>query len=367
MTSVFNHYQGVSAEGSLQQGLDDSLRALQLLLRQRAALPTEPSTAFPEPDLDRLVTEPVRSQPGLVASPGQPLQTSARRNDNPDPQRAGLETQVVAQTAAVLAEAYGDQGSYQAQNYRVETIQPRTGPARYSLYDREDHRILSFDRAGTDISIRDDQLSEAHKADFLEAAQTLDQQGLPETPQQASQVLGAMGPASSRAEYRERVTRSAEQRQGRDAFATTVKPTVQQAHRQEQAKTPVTPHDLAEWRMASVTLGRPAMQVTAIEAQGQRAAQLSGAASFSQLYDRDPQAPLSLQLAPEHRARMDQDLAQFRALVQEKGPGFVKDLYQLQSQSKTPVPIQDNAQLGNVAPPGSAAKAAPQRSSGRER
>lgn len=362
MTSVFNHYQGPSAEGTLQQGLDDSARAaleaLRALLRQRDAVSLP--EAFPQPDLQAIAaaqTQPMDpAQPGLVASPSQPLQTTARRNDDPDTQRAGLETQVVAQTAAVLEEAYGTQGSYQAQNYRVATLKPQTGPTRYSLYDRHDQRILAFERDGTEISIRDDQLSEAHKADFLKAAQTLDHQGLPETPEQAREVLGAMGPASSRAEYQDRVTRTAQQHQATDAFATTAKPTPQQARQQEQAKAPVTAHDLAEWRMASVTLGRGANQVQRIEAHAQTTAQLSGAADFNQLYQRDKQAPLALQLDPQQRATLDRDLTQFRDLVKERGPGFVQNLYQLQSQAAVTVAVKNNAQL----------RASPQ-PSGRER
>ena len=355
MTSVFNHYQGPSAEGALQQGFDVSARvaldALRALLRQREAAVSAP---FPEPDLAAIAAGQAKAmepgQPGLVASPRQPLETTPRRNDDPDPQRSGLETQVVAQTAAVLAEAYGHQGRYQAQHYRVETLQPRTGPTRYSLYDRQDQRILAFDREGPEISIRDDQLSEAHKADFLAAAQTLDQAGLPETLQRASEVLGAMGPASSRAEYQERVTRTAQNKQARDAFATTAQPTPKQAHRQEQAKAPVTAHDLAEWRMASVTLGRSAVQVQGIEAHAQTTAQLAGAESFNQLYWGDKQAPLALQLDPQQRAVMNRDLAQFRDLVKERGPGFVQTLYQLQSQAAVPVAIQNNAQLRNAVP-----------------
>ncbi|NJN31592.1 MAG: hypothetical protein HC824_15085 [Synechococcales cyanobacterium RM1_1_8] len=307
---------------------------------------------FPTPDLDALAAAQALDpgQPGLVASPAQPLQPTARRNDDPDNQRAGLETQLVAQTAALLEEAYGQQGSYQAQNYRVETIKPRTGPARYSLYDRHDQRILSFDREGTTISIRDDQLSSDHRADFLAAARTLDQQGLPETPQQASDVLGAMGPASHRAQYQERVTRSAQRKQATDAFATTVQPSPRQAHPQEQAKVPVTAHDLAEWRMASVTLGRSAAQVQGIEAHAQTTAQLSGAANFNQLYHQAKQAHLALQLDPQQRAALDRDLAQFRDLVQARGPGFVQNLYQLQSQAATPVSVTDNAQLRQAGP-----------------
>ena len=351
MTSVFNRYQGTSAEGTLQQGFDDSARAafeaLRALLRQRdEAVLGHP---FPEPDLAAIAAGQAKAmepgQPELIASPRQPLATTPRRNDDPDPQRSGLETQVVAQTAAVLAEAYGHQGRYQAQHYRVETIQPRTGPTRYSLYNRQDQRILSFDREGAEIFIRDDQLSEAHKADFLAAAQALDQAGLPETPEQASEVLGAMGPASSRAQYQERVTRTAQSQQARDAFATTAQPTPKQAHRQEQAKAPVTAHDLAEWRMASVTLGRSAAQVQGIEAHAQTAAQLAGAENFNQLYWGNKQAPLSLQLDPQQRTIMDRDLAQFRDLVKERGPVFVQTLYQLQSQATVPVAVTDNAQL----------------------
>jgi hypothetical protein len=349
MTSVFNHYPGPSAEGTLQQGFDDSARAALEALRALLRQPDRPGEPFPTPDLDALAAAQAQAldpgQPGLVASPAQPLQPPARRNDDPDHQRAGLETQLVAQTAALLEEAYGQQGSYQAQNYRVETIKPRTGPARYALYDRHDQRILSFDRDGTTISIRDDQLSEAHKADFRQAAQILDQQGLPETHQQAREVLGAMGPAASRAQYQERVIRTAQNHQARDAFATTVQPNPQQAHQQEQAKTPVTAHDLAEWRMASVTLGRSAAQLQAIEAHAQTTAQLAGAANFNQLYRQDKQTPLAIQLDPQQRAAMDRDLAQFRDLVQARGPGVVQALYQLQSQAATPVSVTDNAQL----------------------
>ena len=369
MTSAFNHYSGPAAEGTLQQGFDDSARAaleaLRALLRKGADLPPAP---FPEPDLDAIAAQRVDSPdaPGLVPSPSQPLQP--RRNDEPDPERAGFETQVVAQTAALLEEAYGQQGAYQTQNYRVESIKPRTGPARYSLYDRNDERILSFDREGPEISIRENKLSEAHKADFLAVAQTLNQQGLPETPQQASEVLGAMGPARSRAEYQARVTQTAQQTQARDAFATTSQPTPQQAHQQEQAKRPVTAHDLAEWRMASVTLGRSAAQVQGIEVHAQTTAQLSGADTFNQLYQQDKQAPLAVQLEPKQQAAMEQDLTQFRDLVKARGPAFVQTLYQIQSQADKPLSVTDNAQLQNLA-----MQAAPQRpqaaakSAGRDR
>jgi len=382
MTSVFNPSQGPSAEATLDRSFDDSLQtaiaALQSLMREREqALPAPPP--FPEPDLEALAAQQAQTmaapgEPGLVRSerqPLQPLQTSTRRNDDPDPQRAGLETKVVAQTAAVLEKAYGEQGAYQAQHYRVETVKPRQGPTRYSLYDNQGERILSFDRQGSDISIRDDQLSEAHKADFLAAAQTLDEQGLPD-PAQASEVLGAMGPAQSRAEYQARVNQSAQRRQGQDAFATTSKPTPNQAHQQEQAKTPVTAHDLAEWRMASVTLGRSAAQIQQIEAHAQTAAQLAGASSFNLLYQQDKQAPLALQLDPQHQAVMERDLKQFRDLLQERGPGFVQNLYQLQNQASQPSLITDNALLASPAPqssqsaPSQSARA-PTRSSDRER
>ena len=356
MTSVFNPYQGPSAEGTLQRGLDESARAalaaLRALLRKRDGSPAAPA-AFPEPDLNAIAADQgkpadVAGEPGLVPSPNQPIQPSDRRNDDPDPQRAGFETQVVAQTAAVLEKAYGEQGSYQAQNYRVVSVKPKAGPTRYSLYDRNDDRILSFDREGSEISIREDKLSEAQKNDFLEVAQTLDQQGLPETPQQACEVLGAMGPALNRSEYQERVSQAAKNTQVQDAFSKTSPPTPQEAHRQEQDKTPVTAHDLAEWRMASVTLGRSAAQVKGIEAHAQTTAQLSGADNFNQLYQQDKQAPLAVQLDFKQQAVMERDLTQFRDLVKERGPGFVQNLYQLQSQAEKPVSVTDNAQLRNV-------------------
>ena len=315
MANPFIPHRNQTAEASLQRSFEQSVHQLtQLTKRLMAWQPQPRDMPFPTPDLRE-----------MAHPPDIPL------DEPPDAVKAELQSRTVAAVAAVLTEAYGEEGHYQAQGYTIQRSPPMDGTTSFRVVDSW-QVVLAFDRNDDGgISIQENQLSGEQTQDFLRVAQRITEDGFEPleadtTGQLRSEVLGALAPAGRVAQ------------------------TVQQFKEKEQPSVSagsgasITALDLVQWRYASIVLGRDKQQVNRITGLAQAAGKVSGQ-SFLTLYRTDREAALPLQPSPQDLPQMRRDIQQLKDLVWQVGPQQVEQLYRTQRQLDQPVAIWGNEQV----------------------
>jgi len=315
MANLFAPHRGQTAEAALHRSFEQSVHQLAQLTRQLMAWQPEAQDPFPEPDLAELSGA-----------------TNEAFDAPPDAVQAELQTRTVAATAAVLTEAYGEGGQYQAEGYTVQSSVAESGAVAYRVSTAQSPRVVfAFERDQKGVlSIQDNQLSEAQTQDFLTVAQRITTEGFEPleadtTGQVRAERLGVLAPAGGTAQQ-ERQRRS---------------PKI--ANRAEPQAS-VTALDLVQWRYASIVLGRDPRQVQHITQLAQGAGAAAGQ-SFVKLYRQDREAPLPLQPDPSDLPQMQRDIQQLKELVWQVGPRRVEQLYRTQRQLDSPVPITRNEQV----------------------
>lgn len=317
MANLFAPHRGQTAEAALHRSFEQSVRQLAQLTQRLMAWQQEAqdNDRFPKPDLAELSGA-----------------TNEAFDDPPDAVQAELQTRTVAATAAVLTEAYGEGGQYQAEGYTVQSSVVESGTVNYRVSAAQSQRVVfAFERDERGVlSVQDNQLSEAQTQDFLTVAQRITTEGFEPleadtTGQVRAERLGALAPAGGTAQPR-RQRRSPKIANRSDPQAS------------------VTALDLVQWRYASVVLGRDPRQVQHITQLAQGAGAAAGQ-SFVKLYRQDREAPLPLQPDPGDLPQMQRDIQQLKDLVWQVGPRRVEQLYQTQRQLSSPIPINSNEQV----------------------
>lgn len=310
MANIFIAHRNQTAEASLQHSFERSVRQLEGLTKRLIAWqPTPKEDDFPKPDLSEFGVPP---------------------DTPPENVQAELQSRTVAATAAVLTEAYGEGGQYQAEGYTIQSSPQDGGKTTYQVAERSSRQVVfAFERDDGVLNMLENQLTTEQTQDFLQVAQRITELGFEPlekdtTGQTQAQILGKLAPNNQ-------------------LQAKSVERPILKADR-AQPHVPVTALDLVQWRYASVVLGRGTHQTAHITAMAQAAAKVQKQ-SFLQLYQQDRLARLLLQPESPDMSQMHKDIDQLKDLVWQIGPARVEQLYQMQQQLTQPVHIANNAQI----------------------